>query len=99
MIRDLLKAGADVNARDSRGLPALTFAVAADHQNAQAVRALIEGGANVNVPDNTGETPLDWAEKFGFPEVIAALKQAGAKHGVPYEAPQRPDCPRPEPAV
>jgi ankyrin repeat protein len=99
MVRDLLKAGADVNARDSRALTPLIFAVATEYAAPRIVQALLQAGADVNVRDNAGETALDWAEKFGYPEVIAALNKAGAKHGVPYTAPKRPDIARLEPAV
>jgi ankyrin repeat protein len=90
VLRDLLKAGANVNFRDSRGFAALTFAVAADHASPESVRALIEAGADVNSSAKTGETPLDWAEKFGEPEIIAALKNAGARHGIAYHPPAPP---------
>ena len=90
VVRDLLKAGAKVNAKDSRGFAALTFAVAADHAHPESVRALIEAGADVNASAKTGETPLDWAGKFGDPEIIAALKNAGARHGIAYHAPAPP---------
>ena len=99
MIRDLLKAGARANAQDSRGVLALTFAVSSDHANPQVVRALIDAGADVNAAAKTGETPLDWADKFGHPEIIAMLKKAGAKHGAAYEPPARDKTARPETAI
>src|SRR5204863_9724031 len=30
-----------------------------------------------------------WAKRFGSPQVLAVLNQAGAKEGVPYRAPER----------
>lgn len=90
VVRDLLKAGAKVNAKDSRGFAALTFAVAADHANPESVRALIEAGADPNASAKTGETPLDWAGKFGDPEIIAALRNAGGRHGIAYHPPAPP---------
>jgi ankyrin repeat protein len=96
IVRDLLTAGAKVDARDSRGLTPLHFAVASDFPSVETVRVLLQAGADSNARDTTGETPLDWAEKFGYPEVIAALKTAGAKRNVLYEAPKRPDVERPE---
>ena len=54
----------------------------------------------MNARDNTGETPIDWAEKFVYPEILQALRKAGAKHGdAAYEAPKRANTPRPAPAV
>lgn len=96
MVRDLLRAGANVNALDSRGFGPLIFAIAEEQQNPEIVRMLIAAGADVNSRDKTGETPLDWAEKFGHPEVIAALKKAGARSGVAYSAPVKPEAPRPD---
>jgi ankyrin repeat protein len=99
MVRDLLKAGANVNVQDSRGLTPLMFAVSAENQNAEIVRTLIAAGADVKIRSVTGETALDWAEKFGYPEVITALKQAGATHGVEYQAPHGPKGPQPDAAT
>jgi ankyrin repeat protein len=99
MVRDLLKAGANVNAQDSRGLTPLMFAVSAENQKAEIVQTLIAAGADVNIRSATGETALDWAEKFGYPEVITALKQAAAAHGVEYQAPHRPQAPQPDAAT
>jgi ankyrin repeat protein len=96
MVRDLLAAGADVNARDSRALTPLIFAVATEYAAPRIVQTLLQAGADVNARDNTGETALDWAEKFGYPEVIAALTKAGAKHGLAYQAPKQPDVSKPQ---
>ena len=88
MVRDLLEAGADVQARDGRGLTPLSFALATEYPSPEILRTLLRAGADVNARDNTGETPLDWAEKFGYPEVLAILRQAGAKRGRVYEPPE-----------
>jgi hypothetical protein len=95
MVRDLVGAGAQVNAMDSRGFGPLVFGIAQEQQNPEIVRILIAAGADVNARAKTGETPLDWAEKFGNPEVIGALKTAGARNGVSYNTPARPDAPPP----
>jgi ankyrin repeat protein len=90
-VRDLLAAGANVNARDGRACTPMHFAVATERQNADLVRTLIRAGADVNVRDKYQETPLDWAEKFGYPEVIAALKEAHAERGSEYHPPKPPE--------
>jgi hypothetical protein len=100
MVRALVKAGADVNARDGRSLTPLHFAVATEYPSLQICQTLLDAGADVNARDKNGETPLDWAEKFAYPEIVQAFLKAGAKHGdIAYQAPPRPNTPRPEPAV
>ncbi len=54
-----LKAGADVNAVDSRGQTALHGAAAKGY--AQVIAYLAEHGANPNLKDKQGKTPLDAA--------------------------------------
>jgi ankyrin repeat protein len=67
-VRYLLAAGANVNARDSRNLVPLSFALAGEYPSLEIVRTLIRAGADVNIADSSGDTPLDWAGKFGYPD-------------------------------
>jgi ankyrin repeat protein len=95
----LLKAGADVNAKDERGMTALMLAVASETQNIDVVKRLVVAGADVTVHSDTGETALDWASKFANHNVIAALKQAGTRAGTirampPAAQTQTPSDPR-----
>jgi ankyrin repeat protein len=78
-IARLLENGANVNARDIRGMTALMFTAASDNQNLDAARLLIAKGADVNIKSNDGETALDWARKAGNPKMIALLEKHGAK--------------------
>jgi hypothetical protein len=94
-VQVLLKAGAKVDAADSRGLTPLGFALASETPSLPVVRALLKAGASVNAADINGETPLDWASKFGYPEILTELKKAGAKSGVAYQYPKFPDVARP----
>jgi len=91
-VKTLLDAGAKVNAADIRGMTPIQFAVSSEAQNPAVVKLLLKAGAEVNARSSAGETALDWAKKFGSPEVIAALTSAGAREGVPYSPP------RPKPA-
>ncbi len=77
-IECLLKAGARVNERDSRGMTPLMFSIATDHAHLSTVRELIKAGADVQAKDQNGDSVLDWANKYGQPEVIAMLRAAGA---------------------
>jgi ankyrin repeat protein len=91
LIRALIDAGANVNAQDIQGISPLMLAVASENQDLGVVKVLLQSGANVNPRSGRGETALDWAKKFGSRPVIAALQEAGAREGVPYQAPPVPD--------
>ncbi len=81
LIRELLKAGAEVNAKDSRGMTPLMLAVASETQDIEVVKLLLDAGADPNVRSAAGETALDWANRYGSRSVIAGLVQAGAQAG------------------
>ena len=87
-IKALLDAGADANAKDVRGMTPLMLAVSSENQDVRVAKLLLSRGAQVNVKSSIGETALDWANKFGNPQVIAALKKAGATCGEPGTAPK-----------
>ena len=89
MVKTLLDAGARVNEADGRGMTPLMFAVSSEAQKAPVVKMLLAAGADVNARSKAGETALDWAGKFGSPEVLSTLAAAGAKEGLPYSPPQR----------
>jgi ankyrin repeat protein len=78
LIAALLKAGADVNARDVRGMTSLMLAVASETQDVDVVKVLLKAGANPNIRSTAGETALDWANKYGTALVLDVLQQAGA---------------------
>src|SRR5262249_39491302 len=67
----------------------LMFAVSSESQKATVVKLLLDKGAEVNAKTTVGETALDWAKKFGYPDVLKTLAGAGANPGVPYTAPAR----------
>ena len=71
VVRLLLAAGADVNARDRLGLTPLALSTF----NPQIVRLLLEAGADPNVRDYRGETALDSASND---EVKRMLVEHGA---------------------
>ena len=74
VVKTLLDAGADINARDSRNMTPLMFAVATNHQNPAVIRMLIDRGADRTVQSNVGETAADWARKLGVPAGLDLLK-------------------------
>lgn len=57
-VRVAIKSGADPNAKDKMGCPAITLAVR--HNRDESVRALLRFGANPNIRDADGRTPIFW---------------------------------------
>lgn len=61
MITTLLKAGADLKARDKDGLTTLMNA-ALTNQNPEVIVALLKAGANAKAKDSAGNTAFDYAK-------------------------------------
>jgi len=79
LLKTLIDAGAKVNAQDVRGMTPLMLAVSSETQNPAVVRLLVASGCELNAKSLAGETALDWARKYGNPEIIAVLEKGGAK--------------------
>jgi hypothetical protein len=73
IIETLLKAGANVNARDVRGMTPLMLAVASDAPDPRIVKMLLGGGADRSVKCGSGEMALDWARKFNHTDIVRML--------------------------
>ena len=58
LIRELARAGANLNVKSRRGSTILHSTVGASFKSSPAVQALLEAGADVNVRDAEGRTPL-----------------------------------------
>jgi ankyrin repeat protein len=98
----LLEAGADLKPRDVREMNVLMLAVASERADPRHVALLLKAGADPNARSALGETSLDWALKFGNPEIISMLRQAGGHEGDPYVKPSlhRPEfAPTPQEAI
>jgi hypothetical protein len=92
VVRALVDAGANVNAREARGMTPLMYAAATDHGDIEIAKLLVARGADVHVKTPEGESALDWARKSGATPLVALLQTAGAT-----AAPARPAA-VPEPA-
>lgn len=94
----LLAAGADPDARDDEGRPALVLAAASGAPGAGAVRALLRGGADPDASTGSGWTPLHAAAAGGDRDAARALLDAGVdpdrpsrSHGTPLDVAERAD--------
>ena len=75
-IKLLLKNGADVNAKDTGGGTALSWAAGAGQTD--SVRLLLDRGANINVIDSAGNTALMLAAVADHKDVVQLLLDKGA---------------------
>jgi ankyrin repeat protein len=77
LIRALLDAGADVNARDVRGMTPLMLAIATDRPDKAVIRMLLDHGADPQIKNNKGETAADWARREASRPGLDLLKISG----------------------
>lgn len=74
IVESLLRAGAKVNAVDTRGMTPLVWAVATDRPEPRIVRLLLAHRADpVAEHEPDGESAVAWARKFNNPAVLSAL--------------------------
>ena len=76
VLRVLIQAGANVNAKDNYGSTPLMYAALND--NSEVFKALIQAGANVNAKNDDGWTPLMLAAGDNSAEVVSVLIKGGA---------------------
>ena len=88
VVATLLKAGADILAKDSKphwGGTALLWA-AVGNKNPKVITVLLKAGADINVRNVDGKTALIWAVMENpNPEVVMTLLNAGADAKVKYD--------------
>ena len=72
IVNELIKAGADVNAKDVEGMTSLMYACAANKNEGRIdiVNELIKAGADVNSRDKKGMTPLMLTRDIGLVDVL-----------------------------
>ena len=76
-VRQLLDEGADPNARDPNGWPALSRAI--ERRQPEIALLLIERGADCRATDKRRRTPLHWAAQYGTDAVAECLLEQGAE--------------------
>src|ERR1017187_10369008 len=72
-----------VNAQDVRGMTPLMLAIATDRANPETVKLLLAKGGDPAIKDKNGESAIDWARKFQYPPVLAALGVEQARNWAP----------------
>lgn len=75
-VAELIKIGADINAKDQEGRTPLLYALT--KKNLNFVEFLIRSGADVNISDNNNATALHWAVPNHDVALIEMLLGAGA---------------------
>jgi hypothetical protein len=79
MVRMLVEKGADIDAADKRGYTALMRAALSYEPGApRVIGYLLEKGANPRPKNETGDTALSFALRFGETAAVALLRKAGA---------------------
>lgn len=77
-IRQEIARGANVNAKNKKGMSALMVA-AVYNRSPEVIGALIDGGANVNAKNYKANTALIFAAMYSIPEVVKEFVEKGAE--------------------
>lgn len=78
LVKLLVEAGAPVNHQDSRGYTPLMRAVLSYNQKPELISYLLAKGAPTAPKNETGDTALSMARRFGETPIVAMLREAGA---------------------
>jgi ankyrin repeat protein len=74
LVKALVDAGGNVNAKDVRDMTPLMLAVGTDHQDPAVIQLLLDHDAKLEPKSVLGETAHDWARKIGLPAGIQLLR-------------------------
>jgi ankyrin repeat protein len=86
-VEALVKAGADINAKDVRDATPLVFAVATDHADPKIVKLLLDRGA-------ARGPAVEWARRYQSPAILPLFGLSLAKPGArPTSSPPTPTPP------
>lgn len=69
VVKTLINAGSDINAKDKYGDTALIRAVLFN-RNSEVVKTLINAGADINAKNNEGKTALDFAMNYEIKRML-----------------------------
>ncbi len=76
LVRVLLRAGADVNAKNDNDNTVMSYL--GDTESLHLIRVMLAAGADINVRDKQGDTPLHEASMGNHPKTVALLVKRGA---------------------
>ena len=79
LVKMLLDRGADIKAKDMRGMTPLMMATSSEHQDGETVRLLLAAGSDPKAIGNDGQTPVSWARKWGGRGVFGLIAEPGAE--------------------
>ena len=91
-VKTLLDAGAKIDAQDYRGFTPLMLAVGTDRYDRRTINLLLAHEPDLRPKNNMGETALDWAYKFGDPQVIRSLGGNPKDFAKPVRLSDHPDA-------
>ena len=80
-VKALIRANANVNARDKLGRTALMLLLDEAQPNVEFIKILLKAGADVNAKDDSGTYVIMWAV-LHTPEIMNIILKAGAKLNV-----------------
>ncbi len=95
IIKILLEAGADINAKDDAFFPSddnfdqngkTAFFYAIDGGHYETVKLFIQLGVDVNQQNRTGGTPINYAAHNGYVDIVELLIKSGANVNCPKNA-------------
>lgn len=82
VVKKLVEAGADVNARREAYFKSTALMEAGVRNDPQMVECLLDHGADLALQDTLGDTPLNWASYYGHQDLVALYLERGADWSV-----------------
>lgn len=82
IVKMLVEAGADINARRKAYFKSTALMEAGVRNDPELVQWLLDHGADLKMQDTLGDTPLNWATYYGHQELVALYLDRGADWSV-----------------
>lgn len=82
LVKKLVEAGADINARREAYFKSTVLMEAGVRNDPELVQWLLDHGADISMQDALGDTPLNWATYYGHQDLVALYLENGADWSV-----------------